>query len=154
MRQPSIGMMTAAALVLAACGGGSSPTTPAAPVSPQVGGAYDVAVRLLENDCPAAPTVQPQATSVAHAPGATAFTLTHGGLQVSGSVSRDGTFTTQPRAVQDPMGPATLTVAGRFTTAGFESTVTVAVSPPAPAAPCRYLVGWTGVKRGAPNVIG
>jgi hypothetical protein len=144
----------AVSVLLSACGGGSSPTTPAAPVSPQVGGAYDVAVRLLENDCAAVPTVQPQATSVAHAPGATAFTLTHGGLRVSGSVGRDGAFTTEPLAVADGLGPATLTMSGRFTTGGLEATVTVAVSPAAPAAPCRYLVGWTGVKQGAANVIG
>jgi hypothetical protein len=119
-----------------------------------VGGPYDVAVRLLDNDCAAAPTVQAQPTSVSHTPGATTFTLIHGGLQVAGSVSREGTFTTQPLAVQDALGPATLTVAGRFTTAGLEATVTVAVTPAAPAAPCRYRVGWTGVKQGPPNVLG
>jgi hypothetical protein len=111
-------------------------------------------VRLLENDCAPTPTVQAQPTSVAHTAGATTFTLNHGGLLVAGTVSRDGTFNTQPLAVQDALGPATLTIAGRFTTAGLEATVTVAVSPPAPAAPCRYVVGWTGVKQGSPNVLG
>jgi hypothetical protein len=98
--------------------------------------------------------VLPQPTSVAHVPGATAFTLTHGGLQVSGSVARDGTFTTQPVAVQDAQGPANLALAGRFTTGGLEATVTVAVSPPAPAPACQYRVGWTGTKQGSPNVLG
>lgn len=141
-----------AAFLAAACGGGSSTPTPSTPVSPQVGGAYDVAVRLLDNDCASTPTVQAQPTSIAHAPGAAVFTVTHGGLQVSGTVARDGTFTTQPLAVQDPMGPATLTAAGRFTTGGLEATVTVTVA--AAGGSCRYQVGWTGVKQGAANVLG
>jgi hypothetical protein len=144
----------AAVLFLASCGGGgSSPTSPPAATSPQVSGQYDVAVRLLENDCSAAPTVAPQPTSVAHTSGASDFTLTHGGLRVTGTVSRDGTFTTQPVSVTDALGPAVLTVAGRFTTSGLDATVTVSVTPAA-APSCRYLVGWTGIKRGSPNVLG
>jgi hypothetical protein len=155
MRQNSPARAAAAAVViLSACGGGSSPSTTPTPASPQVGGIYDVTVRLLENECAGTPTVQAQPTSVTHAPGATAFTLTHGGLQVTGSVSRDGAFTTQSVAVQDPLGPATLAIAGRFATTGLEATVTVTVTPPAPAASCRYRVGWTGTKQGAPNRLG
>jgi len=141
-------------LWLAACGGGATPptTTPPQTVVPQVGGQYDVAVRLQQNDCPAAPTVQPQPTSVTHTAGAGSFTLVHGGLTVSGSVNRDGTFTTQPLAVQDPQGPATLSLAGRFTANGLEATVTVSVT--AAGGACRYLVAWTGTKQGSPNVLG
>jgi len=109
-------------------------------------------VALLDNDCAGSPTVQAQPTSVAHAAGASSFTLTHGGLQVAGSVSVDGTFTTTPLAVGDPQGPATLAIAGRFTTGGLEATVTVTVA--SAAGPCRYRVGWTGTKQGAPNIIG
>ena len=142
-------------VALPGCGGGSSPGSPSTPpptASPQVGGSYAVAVALLDNDCAGAPTVQAQPTSVAHTAGATSFTLTHGGLQVAGSVSRDGTFTTTPLAVGDAQGPATLAMAGRFTTGGLEATVTVDVA--ASAGPCRYRVSWTGTKQGAPNVIG
>ena len=141
-------------LGLPACGGGTTPptTTPPQTTSPQVGGQYDVAVRLQQNDCAGAPTVLPQPTSVTHAAGAPTFTLAHGGLNVTGTVSRDGSFTTTTLAVQDPQGPATLTIAGRFTTNGLEATVTVAVS--ASGGACRYLVAWTGTKRGAPNVLG
>ena len=78
--------------------------------------------------------------------------LSGGPLNVSGSVARDVAFTTQALAVSDPQGPATLTVAGRFTTGGLEATVTVAVT--APSGACRYLVGWTGTKQGSPNVLG
>jgi hypothetical protein len=118
-----------------------------------VAGQYDVAVALLDNDCSAVPTVMPQPTSVAQAPGASAFTLTHGGLQVAGSVGRDGAFSTQPVSVQDAQGPATLTIAGRFTATGLDATVTVTVSPAA-SPQCRYHVGWTGAKQGPPNVLG
>jgi hypothetical protein len=142
----------AAALWLASCGGGATPPSTTPTAVPQVGGQYDVQVRLQQNDCPAAPTVQPQPTSVTHVAGASAFTLVHGGLTASGSVARDGTFTTQPLAVQDPQGPATLAIAGRFTPSGLEATVTVSVS--APSGACRYLVGWTGSKQGSGNVLG
>src|SRR5262245_66201466 len=91
-------------LLFACGGGGSGPTAP--PPSPQVGGEYDVEVRLSENSCGTGVQVEPQPTSVTHTPGATTFTLVHGGLRVIGSVGRDGAFTTQPVAVQDPLGPA------------------------------------------------
>jgi hypothetical protein len=142
----------AMAALLMACGGGSSPSTTPGAASPQVGGAYDVTVRLLDNDCGGTPTVQAQPTSVAHSPGAATFTLTHGGLQLAGQVARDGTFTTQPLAVTDPMGPATLALAGRFTSSGLAATGTVTVAQA--AGTCRYTVGWTGVKQGPPNVVG
>ena len=145
----------AAALCLVSCGGGGTTppsTTPPQTAVPQVGGQYNVAVRLQQNECPAQPTVQPQPTSVTHTAGASAFTLAHGGLTVSGTVARDGAFTTQPLAVPDPQGPATLTIAGRFTTSGLDATVTVAVT--AASGACRYLVNWTGTKQGSPNVLG
>lgn len=143
----------ACALLLSACGGGTTPPTTTPPSAvPQVGGQYDVAVRLTQNDCPAPPTVLPQPTSVTHTAGASTFTLAHGGLSVGGSVGRDGAFTTTPLAVQDPQGPATLGIAGRFTTNGLEATVTVGVT--AAGGACRYLVGWTGSKQGSPNVLG
>ena len=122
--------------------------------SPQVAGQYAVAVRLLDNDCGAAPTVQPQPTSVEQVPGASAFALTHGGLRVTGSVERDGAFSTQPLGVQDALGPAVVSLGGRFTTGGLEAIVSVDVSPPAPAHACRYHVEWTGTKQGSPNVLG
>jgi hypothetical protein len=149
---PMLSCLTIASL--SACGGGATPptTTPPQSVSPQVGGPYDVAVRLQQNDCAAAPTVLPQPTTVTHTAGATTFGLVHGGLNATGTVSRDGTFTTNALSVQDPQGPATLTIAGRFTTNGLEATVTVAVT--ASGGACRYLVGWTGTKQGAPNVLG
>ncbi|MET0554732.1 MAG: hypothetical protein ABW221_16950 [Vicinamibacteria bacterium] len=143
--------LPAALLALAACGGGStppvSPATPDAP--PTVFGDYDVTVALQQNDCGSAVTVLPQPTVVRQTPGAGTFDLTHGGLALAGSVARDGVFTTTPLVVADPLGPATLTVAGRFSATGFEATVTVAVT-----GRCRYLVGWSGRNRSRANVLG
>jgi len=145
-------------LTVLSCGGGgaspAAPTTPATPssASPQVGGSYEIAVRLTDNSCGPGVTVAAQPTSVAHVPGAAEFTLTHGGFQAAGTVGRDGAFTTRPSSVQDPQGPATLAIAGRFTATTLEATVTVDVQRA--TQPCRYLVNWTGVKQGGPNVIG
>jgi len=152
MKRPAIAL---SACLAAACGGGgSSPDPPPATVSPQVAGQYAVAVRLLDNTCGAVPTVQPQPTSVEQTPGASGFSLAHGGLRLTGSVERDGAFTTQPLAVADAAGPALLSLGGRFTTSGLEAIVTVEVAPAAPAPACRYRVEWTGVKQGPPNVLG
>jgi hypothetical protein len=138
-------------LALAACGGGSTPpgSPTAADPPPTVFGEYDVAVALQQNDCGAAVTVLPQPTVVQQTPGAGTFNLTHGGLSLAGSVARDGAFTTAPLPVADPLGPATLAVAGRFSATGMEATVTVAVT-----GRCRYLVGWSGRNRNRTNVLG
>jgi hypothetical protein len=139
-------------LLLAACGGGSTPPNgPSTSVDPPptVFGEYDVAVALQQNDCPSSPTVLPQPTVVHQTPGAPTFDLTHGGLSLAGSVARDGAFTTAPVSVADPLGPATLSAAGRFSATGLEATVTVAVT-----GRCRYLVGWSGRNRTKSNVLG
>ena len=138
--------------ILLGCGGRSS--GPASPTpSPQVGGEYDVAVALGQNSCGSTVQVQSQPTSVTHSAGATTFTLVHGGLRVTGNVARDGAFTTQPVSVQDTLGPAQLAMSGRFSTTGLDATVTVDVQRAAPSPACRYVVAWTGTKRGSPNVL-
>jgi hypothetical protein len=144
--------LPAVLLALTACGGGSTPPDgPSTSVDPPptVLGEYDVTVALQQNDCGSTPTVLPQPTVVQQTPGAPTFNLTHGGLSLAGSVARDGAFTTTPVAVADPLGPATLTAAGRFSPTGFEAAVTVAVR-----SRCRYVVGWTGRNRNRTNVLG
>jgi hypothetical protein len=139
-------------LLLAACGGGSTPPNgPSTSVDPPptVFGEYDVAVALQQNDCGAAVTVLPQPTVVHQTPGAPTFNLTHGGLSLAGSVARDGAFTTAPISVADPLGPATLSAAGRFSATGLEAAVTVTVT-----SRCRYVVGWSGRNRNRTNVLG
>jgi hypothetical protein len=142
-------------MTLCACGGGSnpasSPTPTPAPVL-SVGGAYSVAVALATNTCGAV-TVAPQPTSVTHTPGATRFSLVHGANTFNGGVAVDGSFTTDPLALSDGGTALTVTIQGRFSVTGMNATVTVDARPPAPGAPCRYTVAWTGTKQGAPNVI-
>jgi len=137
-------------LLLFACGGGggSSPTTPTSPIA----GAYTIAVELVENNCGAV-TVQPQATSVSHSPGATRFTLQHGANAFSATLAADNSFVADPLVLQDQDG-STLTVRlqgsfvlGAATT--LDATVTVDVTGrPSPPASCRYVVHWSGPKSG------
>ncbi len=117
-----------------------------------MGGAYAVAVALGANTCGAV-TVATQPTSVTHTPGANRFSLVHGANTFAGSVAADGSFTTDPLALNDAGSALTVTLQGRFTVTGLNATVTVDVRPPAPAPPCQYVVAWTGTKQGAPNVI-
>jgi len=138
-------------LAFCACGGSSSPTTPPTPVL-SVAGTYAVVVALGQNSCGPV-TVATQATSVTHMPGANRFTLVHGSNSFSGSVTTDGSFTTDPLALNDAGSTLSVVLQGRFSTTGLTATVTVDVVPPAPASACRYLVQWTGTKQGAPNVI-
>ena len=140
-----------------ACGSGGA-TAPPAPSLLQVGGQYQVAVALAENDCGSV-EVTPQPTSVSHAPGSGDFSLTHGANTYAGHVAADGRFTTDVLRLGDADG-STLSVGiqGRFTTAGLEALVDVSVErpasrPPGQAPRCHYVVRWTGTKLGAPNVI-
>jgi hypothetical protein len=139
-------------LALAACGGGSSPSTTPSPPVLSVGGAYSVAVALGSNTCGPV-TVAPQPTSVTHTPGASRFMLVHGANSFTGSVAADGTFTTDPLGLNDGATALTVTLQGRFTVSGLSATATVVMRPPAPAPSCQYTVAWTGTKQGAPNVI-
>ena len=139
--------------VLAACGGGSgggTTTNPTAPVL-TVAGEYPTVVTLTENACGAV-TVMSLPTTVAHQPGATAVTLTHGGTAYRGSVQSDGQFTTDPTSVTTAEGTFTVRMVGRFTTSGLEATVTVDRTSPG-GSTCRYVVRWVGTKQGAPNVL-
>ncbi len=138
--------------LLGACGGGSSGTPPAPSPVLSVGGAYTVAVALATNTCGAV-TVAPQPTSVTHTPGANRFSLVHGANTFNGAVAVDGSFTTDPLALNDAGTALTVTLQGRFAVTGLNATVTVDSRPPAPGSPCRYTVAWTGTKQGAPNVI-
>lgn len=149
----------AAVLVLGACGGSSSPVVPSATTAAtpsstalSVGGTYAVSVALADNTCGAV-TVLTQPTSVTHTPGASRFSLAHGSNTFLGAVAADGSFMTDPLALNDGGSVLSVSLLGRFTTGGLTAVVTVDVRPPMPASPCRYLVQWTGTKQGTPNVI-
>jgi len=146
------------AVLLGACGSDGSSGPPDAPRIPdadpsvlRVGGTYDTAVTLGTNTCTGI-TVQPMPTSVAHTPGATALTLTHASQTYTGTVARDGTFTTEPHDVGTPAMLHTLTIAGQFSTTGFQATVDASVSENG-VHQCDYVVSWVGTKVGPPNVI-
>jgi hypothetical protein len=142
-------------LCAAACSGGVShaPIDAPRPAPPalRVAGQYATAVTLERSTCQGI-TVQSMPTSVSHAPGATELTLSHAGQTYAGTVERDGTFVTAPRSVGSPAELHTLTIGGRFSTTGFEATVTAAVSRNG-VHDCDYVVGWVGTKDGEPNVL-
>jgi len=130
------------------CGGSGG--SPAAATQISVGGAYSMAVALVQSDC-AGVEVTALPTRVDHAPGATRFQLTHGPVTYTGTLAADGRFTTEPITVTDARGSiSSIVLVGQFTTVGFEADATVAEQGPPP---CRYVVHWIGTKQGPPNVI-
>ena len=142
------------ATALATGCGGSSGNPPAGPTAPvlSLGGAYQVTPSVIANACGEV-QVLPGPATVAHAPGATTFTVTHVGQTYSGTVDARGAFQTAPRAIALGNGSTdTVTIAGTFSTGGFDATVTVEASH-AGAAPCTYTVRWAAAKQGALNVI-
>ena len=143
-------------LILAfACGcGDSSPgATPDAPDPNvlRVGGQYSTSVSLTASTCQGI-QVQDNPTNVAHVPGASALTLTHAGINYPGTVARDGSFATTPVAVTVGSDTHTLTIAGRFSTTGFDATVGAAVTRSGSPL-CDYVVRWLGTKLDGTNAI-
>jgi hypothetical protein len=116
-----------------------------------VAGQYATEVSLEESDCTGI-MVESMPTTVSHEPGATELTLRHAGQTYTGSVERDGAFATEPHEVGSSAELHTLTIAGRFSTTGFEATVDAAVSRNR-THDCDYVVGWVGTKSGEPNTI-
>ena len=136
------------AVAVSAC---SSDAAPLDPDVLRVAGTYATAVALGQSSC-AGIVVANNPTTVSHVPDALNVTLTHAGNAYTGTVQRDGSFATSPRAVGGPAETHTLTIAGRFSTSGFEATVTADVSRNGSPA-CSYVVSWVGAKNGAPNTI-
>jgi hypothetical protein len=113
----------------------------------RIAGTYATAVALRENSCGAV-TVQPNPTTVEHAPPATAFTLRHAGQSYTGTLAQDGSFSTAPRTLAVGAETLTLRITGRFAGNGFEADVRVDVARGGAAAPCFYVVHWTGTRQG------
>jgi len=137
--------------VSSGCGGGGGGTTASGRLL-QVGGSYETAVTLIEDNCGGV-TVRPAPTDIAHVPGETRFTLSHAALVCAGAVTADASFTTEPVAFQNSLGVSTVRIAGRFSTTGFDADTTVDLVRPAGAPACRYVVHWIGTKQGPPNVL-
>jgi hypothetical protein len=139
-----------AVLALAACGGSAGPGG-GSPVL-TVGGSYQISPTVLSNPCGSV-QVLPGPATVTQSAGAPDFRLTHAGQTYTGRVESGGSFTTEPLLITFAPGSTdTVTISGRFTTAGFDATVAVDTAH-AGAAPCRYTVAWAASKQGAPNVI-
>jgi hypothetical protein len=138
-----------AVAVVAACGGDDGPTNPSNEL--QVGGTYTTAVTMQQNGCTGI-TIQTFATTVTHSAGANTLTLTHAGNSYTGTVQRNGSFSTTPKAVGGGAETHTLTIVGTFTTTAIDATVTAVVQRTGQAN-CQYTVKWAGPKQGAPNVI-
>jgi hypothetical protein len=110
-----------------------------------VGGTYPTTVSLVpgQNTCGNV-AVNDAVTTVAHAPGAHALSLTHAGITYTGTIEDDGRFSTEPKVVIGGGSQFTITIDGRFAPGGFTATVRVDQNAPTPA--CVYLVDWEGVR--------
>jgi hypothetical protein len=140
------------ALLLPACGS-SSPSSPAAPAQLQIAGAYQITPTLLQDGC-GGTSVSPGPAQVTHTAGASQFQLSHAGITYAGRVDAAGGFSTDPVSVTLSAGTSvSVRVEGRFSTGGFDATVTVDESRLGATAACRYVVRWQASKQGAPNVL-
>ena len=165
MRLRSISIVIGFCLALAACSGDGGvqppPSTPPAdsgstedaldPTLLYVAGQYPTAVALTQNACQGI-QVESMTTTVTHTPGAAELSLRHASVMYTGTIERDGAFITAPQSVGGTAERHRLTISGRFSTTGFEATVTAEVTRNA-GPPCTYVVSWIGTKTGAPNVI-
>ncbi|MEO8275400.1 MAG: hypothetical protein ABI639_04230 [Thermoanaerobaculia bacterium] len=139
-------------LIVSGCGGSdSSPTSPppVPPASSPIAGQYDVTVSLTETTCGPV-TVQTQPTSIAHAVGATRFTLTHGSNTFAATLAANSSFLSDPLPLRDQDGSTlTVTISGQFTGSTFTATVRVDVrGRPTNPANCGYSVAWSGRRSG------
>jgi hypothetical protein len=136
--------------LLVACGSNPSDAEPALLA---VAGTYTTAVTLQSSTCTGI-TVQNMPTTVTHVAGATALSISHASLTWTGQVQTNGAFTTSSRSVTVGTDAVhTLTIAGTFSTTGFDATVTVTVTQTAAPQTCGYVVKWIGTKQGGPNTI-
>jgi len=137
-------------VAIGACGDDSSGPGPQA-TELSVGGTYNTAVTLQQNGCTGI-TVQTFPTTVTHTPGASTLTLTHAGNSYTGTVQRNGTFSTTARAVGGGTETHTLTIAGTFSTTAIDATVTADVQRTG-SPNCQYIVKWAGPRQSGVNVI-
>lgn len=114
-----------------------------------VGGSYQTAVALVENDCPGQ-AVEQHPTVVSHEPGSTTVALTHAGSTYSGTLAADGSFTTTPVTQVFGGVSCTIGISGQFSVTAMDAMVQVDA---ARRPPCSFTAHWAGPKDGNPNVI-
>ncbi|MES2177259.1 MAG: hypothetical protein V4550_05285 [Gemmatimonadota bacterium] len=123
-----------------------------APTELSVGGSYPTVVSLVVDSCGGS-IVQSMPTDVVHTIGAASLSLTHAGSRYDGTVSRNGSFQTTPSPLSANGFSYMVSVAGRFTTTGFDATATVDRTTPSTGVRCRYVAHWIGTKSSGTNVI-
>jgi hypothetical protein len=154
----AVGLLVA----LAACSsddGGAPMNTPDAgsgadardPTLLYVAGQYPTEVAITQSTCQGI-QVESMTTTVTHAAGSADLSLRHAGVTYTGTIERDGAFTTAPQSVGTAAESHRLTISGRFSITGFEATVAAEVTKNGIAA-CSYAVSWIGTKTGEPNVV-
>jgi hypothetical protein len=134
--------------LLNACGGEEESTGPSQSI--HVAGTYATAVTLTQNSCGAV-TVQPNPTTVTHAAGATALTVSHAGQSYTGTLQSNGAFSTTPRTLSANGETYVISISGQFSTTGFVADTQVQVQRSSGA--CAYIVHWVGTKQGSPNTL-
>ena len=142
----------------AACGGGSSPSTPSGPQI-SVGGSYDIRKTVVSETCglssPGDTFTNP--ADVRHTAGAATFVVNdHGTRDLPGTVNRDGTFALAPQrsTVMGTIGAIDTWDGGRFATTGFVVRDTTDLeSRPGGGPACRVVATWSATKQGTPNTI-
>jgi hypothetical protein len=136
------------AAVAAACSscndGGPGPTT-----GISVGGTYQTAVTIVNNDCPGQ-TVEQHSTVVNHVPGGEALALVHAGSTYSGTLAADGSFSTTPVTQVFDGISYVISISGQFTETTIDALVLVEAGR---QPPCSFTARWAGPKTGDPNVI-
>ena len=143
----------AGAFAVAACGAATSSPTPTT-AELTVGGTYPTEVSLVagKNTCGAV-TIQANPTVITHTSGASTFSLVHTSIVTTGSVKRDGSFTTDLTTLVIGSTSYKIGITGQFLTNGLTAVVHLDVTQPGPPATCSYEVQWTATKQGAASVI-
>ena len=153
-------LVTGFSIALAACSSEDGALPPADagladdardPTLLYVAGQYPTEVALTQTSCQGIQVVS-MPTTVTHRAGATDLSLSHAGNTYTGTIERDGSFVTVPRSVGSAAETHRLSITGRFSTNGFEATVSVDVTRNGMSS-CSYVVSWVGTKTGEPNVI-
>ena len=134
-------------------GSGDTPAPAAAgPAALSVAGEYPTQVEILESSCPGL-AVEPTTTTVRQEPGDLEVELTHAGTTHLGTLTANGSFTTSPTRVEVGDAAHSLSLVGRFSSAGFTARVTGRVSQEVSPRSCEYAVTWIGSKDGEPNTV-
>lgn len=120
-----------------------------------VSGTYSTAVTLKENSCGEGITVRPLPTTITQSPGSSTFSLRHGPLTYTGSITSGGSFTTQPFQIDDSASHTrtTIDIKGEFHPLGFTAEAAVSLDRTSESKNCRYIVRWVGTKEKSPTSI-